>query len=65
MKTLLYGGRVIDPANRVDSVLNVLMEDGRIAWVSAQDMEADRRIDVTGRVVCPGFIDVHVHEDPL
>ena len=65
MRTLLYGGRVIDPANRVDSVLNVLMEDGRIARISTEDIEADRRIDVTGRVVCPGFIDVHVHEDPV
>lgn len=65
MRTLLYGGRVIDPAGRVDSALNVLMEDGKIAAVGPEDMTADRRVDVTGRVVCPGFIDVHVHEDPV
>ena len=33
MKTLIFGGRVIDPANRVDAKLNLLIEDGKIAWV--------------------------------
>ncbi len=65
MRTLIYGGRVIDPADQVDSRLNILIEDGKIAAVGPEDMAAEKRIDASGRVVCPGFVDVHVHEDPV
>lgn len=65
MKTLIYGGRVIDPADGVDSKLNVLLEDGKIATVCADEPPADRRVDAAGMAVCPGFVDSHVHEDPV
>ena len=65
MKTLIYGGRVIDPANRVDGLLNLLIEDGKIAWAGTGMQPADRTIDATGKVVTPGFIDIHMHEDPV
>ncbi len=65
MKTLIHGGRVIDPADRIDGRLNILIEDGKIAAVSPDDMAADRRVDAAGKVVCPGFVDCHVHEDPV
>ena len=65
MKTLISGGRVIDPADRIDSRLNVLIENGKIAALSPEDMDADTRIDASGKIVCPGFVDVHVHEDPV
>lgn len=65
MKTLIYGGRVIDPANRVDGLLNILIEDGKIAWVGKECPAADKRIDATGKIVSPGFIDIHMHEDPV
>lgn len=65
MKTLIYGGRVIDPANRVDGLLNVLAENGKIAWVGAGMPQADRKIDATGKIVAPGFLDIHMHEDPV
>ena len=65
MKTLIYGGRVIDPANRVDSLLNLLIEDDKIVWVGSGMPEADRQIDATGKIVTPGFIDIHMHEDPV
>lgn len=65
MKTLIYGGRVIDPANRVDALLNILMEDGKICWVGTEKRAADEYIDATNRVVAPGFIDLHIHEDPV
>lgn len=66
MRTLIEGGRVIDPANTVDDVLDVLIEDGRIAAVgpkhSARDAAPpDRVLDARGKVVCPGFVDLHVH----
>lgn len=65
MKTLLYGGRVIDPANHVDAPLNLLLEDGKVAWVGRTMPGADLRLDVTGKIVTPGFIDIHMHEDPV
>lgn len=65
MKTLIYGGHVIDPANRVDGQLNLLIENGKVAWVGRERPEADRTIDATGKIVTPGFIDIHMHEDPV
>ena len=65
MKTLIQNGLLVDPANRVCGKLNLLLEGGRVASVTADVPAADRVIDATGRVVCPGFIDIHMHEDPL
>ena len=65
MKTLIKGGRVIDPANKVDAYLNILIEDGKIAWAGKAEPEADRILDATGKIVTPGFIDIHMHEDPV
>ena len=56
---------MIDPANCVDSRLNVLVEDGQIAAVGNEKYEADILIDATGKIVCPGFVDAHCHEDPV
>jgi dihydroorotase len=62
---LLTGGRVIDPANRLDAPADVLIQDGKIAAVgadAAQQAKPDtQRMDVRGLVVCPGLIDLHVH----
>jgi dihydroorotase len=62
---LLAGGRVIDPANRVDAVTDLLISDGQIKAVgpecSPQAPPGVPRFDARGLVVCPGWIDVHVH----
>jgi dihydroorotase len=62
---LLAGGRVIDPANHLDSVTDVLVKDGKIAAVgaaaSAQAPSGVERLDAKNLVVCPGLIDLHVH----
>ena len=65
MKTLIYGGHVIDPANRVNGKLNLLIENGKITWAGTATPEADRVIDAAGKIVTPGFIDIHMHEDPV
>ena len=65
MKMLIYGGRLIDPANRVDGNLNLLIEDGKVIWVGTGTPDADETIDATGKIVTPGFIDIHMHEDPV
>lgn len=60
---LLRGGRIIDPSRDLDQVGDVIVQDGKIAAVGqglgAPD-GADVR-DVTGLVVAPGLVDVHVH----
>lgn len=66
MKELLIeGGRVIDPANHLDKVCDVLVQDGKIAGVGGpaapQASPAAERFDARGLVVCPGLIDLHVH----
>jgi dihydroorotase len=63
MTKLLKGGRVIDPANGIDGVHDVLIDGDRIARVG-RDLPANGAtiVDIpTGFVVCPGFIDMHVH----
>ncbi len=60
---ILRGGRVIDPANQIDGVMDVAISAGRIAAVGA-DLKAMPRketIDAAGALVCPGLIDLHVH----
>ncbi len=65
MRLLLEGGRVIDPANGIDGVLDVLIEDGKIAAMGdiPEDAQADPDaiVDCRGKIVCPGFIDLHAH----
>ena len=62
---LLTGGRVIDPANRLDAVADVLIIQGKIAALgpdaTIQAPAGTERMDVKGLVVCPGLIDLHVH----
>ena len=62
---LLTGGRVIDPANHLDAEADVLLRDGKVAAVGpdAARMAGAQaeKLDVDGRVVCPGLIDLHVH----
>ena len=63
-RTILKGGRVIDPLNGVDGTADVLIDGGRVAQVGA-DLEVEPGTIVMevpgGCVVCPGFIDMHVH----
>jgi dihydroorotase len=63
MKRLLRGGRVIDPVNGIDGVYDVLIDGDRIAAVG-RDLPVNGASVVEipqGLVVCPGFIDMHVH----
>jgi dihydroorotase len=62
MSTLrITGGRVIDPANGIDKLCDVWVEDGKVAGVGAFKGKATETIDAAGKVVCPGFVDMHVH----
>jgi dihydroorotase len=62
---LITGGRVIDPANHLDSVADVWIRDGKVAAVgqhlASQVPPGTSILDAAGKVVCPGLIDLHVH----
>ena len=61
-KLLLKGGRVVDPSQRLDAQLDVLIVDGRVAELAAKLKTKDAEVeDVSDCVVAPGFIDLHVH----
>jgi dihydroorotase len=62
---LLRGGHVIDPANKRDGVMDVAISGDRIARVApAIQATAGQMLDVAGRYVVPGLIDIHVHVYP-
>lgn len=62
---LLTGGRVIDPSQGIDRVADVLLRERKVAAIgeaaSTQSDSRIERLDVSGLVVCPGLIDLHVH----
>jgi dihydroorotase len=62
VKLLLKNGRVVDPASGVDETLDLLIEQGKVARVGRRiDEPGAKTIDLSGLVVAPGFIDMHVH----
>src|SRR6266849_5527261 len=63
MDLLFKVARVIDPANRIDSQLDVWVRDDEIAAVgsSIPTPSGGTTIDATGCLVLPGLIDMHVH----
>lgn len=61
-RLVLRGGRVVDPARKVNAVLDVLLADGKVAQVGARlSTRGAEVLEVKGLVVCPGFIDIHTH----
>ncbi|MCK9362028.1 MAG: dihydroorotase [Syntrophales bacterium] len=65
MNLLLKGGRVIDPSTGVDQVQNLLIKNGKIAGrveegQALNDPELDV-IDISGKILVPGLIDMHTH----
>lgn len=64
---LIAGGTLVDGTGSPGRRADVLIRDGRIAYigeVNADTIEARDRFDARGRIVAPGFIDAHAHGDP-
>jgi dihydroorotase len=62
---ILRGGHVIDPTNGLDGVMDLAVSGARIAAVASRlEESAGQSVDVTGRYVVPGLIDIHVHVYP-
>jgi dihydroorotase len=64
-KTLIRGGRIIDPSQGIDAVGDLFISEGKIAWLSVQKArplpDNYHVIEARGMVVCPGFVDPHCH----
>ena len=63
LDVLIRGGRVIDPRNGVDGVLDIGIANGEIVEVAdgIADTRADTSVDASGLIVTPGLIDLHAH----
>ena len=69
MKLLLTGARVIDPSQKIDTVADVLLENGKITQIApdlAKTLDSKssgkmKTIDLASMIVVPGLIDMHTH----
>ncbi|AXA36296.1 Dihydroorotase [Candidatus Sumerlaea chitinivorans] len=63
-RLIIQNGRVLDPATGRDEITSIEIEDGIIREIAPTLPPPDPNttvIDATGRLVCPGFIDLHTH----
>lgn len=60
---LLRGGRLVDPASGRDGIADLRIAEGKIAEIGENLKAKDKEevLELTGKVVCPGFLDMHVH----
>jgi dihydroorotase len=63
---LIIGGRVVDPSQNLDDILDILIQDGKVAKCGKQLKDSQAEIiDAKGKLVTPGLVDIHVHlRDP-
>lgn len=64
-RVLIKGGRIIDSRQKLDRITNLLIENRRVAEITDQEPAADLVINAKGMIVSPGFVDLHMHEDPF
>ncbi len=61
---LIRNGHVVDLGQRIEGPLDVLIERGKIVQLQPRDAEIPEsayRVEAGGQIVCPGFVDLHVH----
>jgi dihydroorotase len=60
---LIQGGQVLDPGQGLKGRFDIAVSQGRISQIAPHidPREADRVVDVSGKVVAPGLIDLHAH----
>ena len=59
---MIRKGRVVDPVGGIGGVMDILVEDGRVAVIGSElTAPSARVIDARGLTVCAGLVDMHVH----
>jgi N-acyl-D-aspartate/D-glutamate deacylase len=58
----IVNGRVIDPESGLDAVRNIGIRNGRLARITTDPLTGGATINAGGLVVCPGFVDLHAHQ---
>ncbi len=62
MKYLIKNGRVIDPASKIDDMIDIIIADGKIVEIGKDlNLKSSETIDAKGKIVAPGFVDMHTH----
>ena len=63
---LIQGGRVLDPSQRLDRIMDIAVRDGKIAALETNITASDAMdvFDAKGRIVTPGLVDIHAHPRP-
>ena len=60
---LIENGTVIDPKTETRTIANVGIKGDKVVIVTRAELKGKTKIDATGKIVCPGFIDPHSHAD--
>lgn len=58
---VILNGRVIDPETNLDAIRNIGVSDGKIIAITKKNIKGTKTIDASGKIVSPGFIDIHAH----
>lgn len=58
---VIKDGTIIDPKRKKSTVANLGISKGKIIAITREDIEGDIELDVAGKIVCPGIIDIHAH----
>ena len=62
MKLLIQKGRLVDPVGGIGGIMDILIEDGKLAVIGSDLRDQDAQvIDARGLTVCAGLVDMHVH----
>jgi dihydroorotase len=62
MRVLIKNGHVVDPANKIDEVLDILIKESKISKIGKNIKDrADKIIDARERIIMPGLVDMHTH----
>lgn len=58
---VIKNGTIIDPKRRKTTIANLGILNGKIKDITREEIEGHTELDVTGKIVCPGIIDIHAH----
>ena len=58
---VIKNGTIIDPKRKKSTIANLGISNGKITTITREDIEGDTELDVIGKIVCPGIIDIHAH----